>query len=236
MIPIIAVCLLFSGQAIAEQKPTVVLLHGLGRTSASMRPVAERLTEEGYRVVNIDYPSRSHEIDSLASIVIDRIRSEILEASTPLSFVTHSMGGIVLRAIASRSDSPQITRAVMIAPPHHGTEIVDRTGDWMIFEAIVGPAGQQLGTTDDSVPQQLPVPQFEFGVIAGSGEPLLGFSGILPGDDDGIVSVESTRIDGMADHIVLPYGHTALLRSTDCHDQIVAFLKIGSFQRSGRAE
>ncbi len=236
MVPILIICLLFPGAAVANEKPAVVLLHGLARTGASMKPVERRLIDEGYRVVNITYPSRSHDIDSLTSIVTTQIREAVPDTTESLDFVTHSMGGIVLRALAMHPPSLRIRRTVMIAPPHHGSEIVDQTGDWWLFEALVGPAGRELGTDGDSAPQRLPPPDFEFGVIAGSGEPSPVFSDILPGDDDGRVSVASTRIEGMADHIVLSHGHTSLLWSVRCHDQIVAFLKTGSFQRSGRAE
>ena len=236
MVPILLMSLLLSCAVVANQKPTVVLLHGLGRTGESMKPVERRLVDEGYRVVNITYPSRSHDIDSLTSIVLAQIQETVPDAADPLDFVTHSMGGIVLRALATYPQAPPIRRAVMIAPPHHGSEIVDQTGDWWLFETLVGPAGRELGTDDDSAPQRLPPPDFEFGVIAGSGEPSPVFSDILPGDDDGRVSVASTRIEGMADHIVLTHGHTSLLWSVSCHDQIVAFLKTGSFQRSGRVE
>lgn len=236
MVPIVIICLLFSSAAVANEKPTVVLLHGLARTGVSMKPIESRLIDEGYRVVNITYPSRSHDIDSLTSIVITHIRDAVPDTTEPVDFVTHSMGGIVLRALALHRQAPRIRRAVMIAPPHHGSEIVDQTSDWWLFEALVGPAGSELGTDDESAPYRLPTPDFEFGVIAGSGEPSPVFSDILPGDDDGRVSVASTRIEGMADHIVLSRGHTSLLWSVRCHDQIVAFLKTGSFQRSGRTE
>lgn len=236
MLQLVFLSALFASSGAARTDTTVVLLHGLAVPSMTMHPIARHLSDAGYHVLNIGYPSRSHELDSLAEHVIERIRDEVPHPDTPLYFVTHSMGGIVLRILSEHPDAPPIKRAVMLGPPNHGSEIIDRTRDWWIFDVVIGPAGAQIGTDQESIPNSLPAPSFEFGVIAGSGEPSLLFSGVLPGDDDGKVTVVSTRLEGMSDHIVLPIGHTALLARSEVHEQIVTFLRTGAFDHSDADE
>lgn len=209
----------------------VILLHGLGRGSGTWLRLAPALQDDGHRVVNLDYASTDFDIATLAEAVLpDAIAT--CPGTGAIHVVTHSMGGILLRQYMAQADIPRFGRAVMIAPPNKGSEIVDTLGDLAAFEWINGPAGRQLGTGPDSVPNRLGPVTFEVGVIAGSTAYNPIFDVMIPGENDGKVSVESTRVAGMADHIVMDGGHTFIAMRRDVIDQVRAFLANGRFNRN----
>ena len=210
---------------------TVVLLHGLGRSARNMLILKWRLQARGYHVCNIDYKTRVDAIED----AIDSVHGSIEECVAPdsrVNFVTHSLGGIVLRGLLARHPIPMAGRAVMLAPPNAGSEIADHAREIPIARAVLGPLAGQLGTRDQDLPQQLPIPAIPFGVIAG--DLWLNPAGPLwlPSPHDGTVSVASTRLAGMADHIVLPYTHTFIMNSATVANQIDHFLRDGFFDRS----
>lgn len=206
---------------------TVVLLHGLGRTHRSMRPMERALGEAGYRVVNLGYPSREATVQVLADRVAAELRRCCGDGVERVHFVTHSLGGILVRAYQAAYGPDRIGRVVMLSPPNHGSEVVDRLPEDLL-RVLLGPASLQLGTDSASVLRELPRPEFELGIITGdvSLNPL--FSWWLPGDDDGRVSVRSARIQG-ADLLVVPYTHTFIMWREQVIEETLAFLSTGRF-------
>jgi hypothetical protein len=221
--------LLLFGQPAASDD-CVVLLHGLARSSLSMEFMATRLEIDGFRVVNKDYPSTSATIQTLASEVVPEAIAEC-GPSEEIDFVTHSMGGLLVRQYLKDNHPDNLGRVVMMGPPNKGSPIVDEFKDVPGFEFWNGIAGTQLGTGPDSVPNTLGPVDFELGVIAGTQSVLPVFNGEFEGPNDGKVSVESTKVEGMTDHITLPVTHTFMMNSPEVYDQVVAFLGNGSFNR-----
>src|SRR5262245_11316354 len=180
--------------------PLVVLLHGLGRSASSMDKTALALRKEGYRVCNIPYPSREHAIGQLAAeFVAPAIARCSAGESRPVNFVTHSLGGIIVRELARTGLLRNFGRVVMLGPPNHGSEVVDAIGSWELFERVNGPAGGELGTSPYSTLRQFGSPAFPVGIIAGNRSINLINSMIIPGVDDGKVSLDSAKLEGMRD-------------------------------------
>ena len=209
----------------------VVLLHGLGAPKLSMKPLERRLKKHGYRVVNIGYPSTRYPIEELAAQLGDEIEQNCPDSTCAIHFVTHSMGGIVLRYYLKEHRLEHLGRVVMLHPPSQGSEVVDCLGNTWAFGLILGPAGRELGTGPDSVPAKLGPVDFELGIITGNRSINPVFSLIISGEDDGAVSVERARAEGMADFLVVPHSHTATLFCSDVAGQVAYFLRYGKFQK-----
>ena len=221
--------LLAGGSAVASE--CVVLLHGLTRGAISMNRMERALLGAGYRTANIDYPSRDYTIEELADMAVP----EGLEACRAhdgietVHFVTHSLGGILLRQYLSENEIPELGRVVMLGPPNQGSAAVDELGGVPGFDWLHGPAGRQLGKGEESVPLQLGPVDFELGVIAGNRtiDPIT--SAVLDDPNDGRVAVSDTRVEGMKELVVVEHSHAFMMRMRRSIDLTLAFLANGEF-------
>ncbi len=210
----------------------VVLLHGLRQSGGAMEKMEESLLTHGYSVVNVDYPSTYHTIEYLAAVTLNDVLEPIRDQSqSSIHFVTHSMGGIIVRYYLKHQKLKNLGRVVMISPPNQGSELVDLLKNQTVLERIYGPAAAQLSQEEGSFMQSLGPVDFELGVIAGnkSFNPL--YSAFLPGPDDGVVTVESMKIQGMNDFIILPLTHAFIMKNENTIAQVIYFLEHGVFQR-----
>ncbi|MEZ5492277.1 MAG: alpha/beta hydrolase [Gammaproteobacteria bacterium] len=215
----------------------VVLLHGLGRTAGSMDELERKLQEAGYTVTNISYPSRNYPVEELSWLAVgEGLQRCSSGGTTTVHFVTHSLGSILVRYYFANRADPRLGRVVMLGPPNQGSELVDALGEFPGFGLLNGPSGDQLGTGDGSVPESLGAVNFELGVIAGNQSLNPLYTALIPGPDDGKVSVESTRVEGMTDHIILPVTHTWMMFNDEVIDQVLYFLAYGRFLHQGATD
>lgn len=210
------------------------MLHGLARTATSMNKMQRALIDEGYETANIDYPSRDFTVEELAETAVkdglDACRSG--GQVERIHFVTHSLGGILLRQYLSTQEIAELGRVVMLAPPNQGSAAVDELGGVPGFDWLNGPAGRQLGKGEQSVPLKLGPANFELGVIAGNRTIDPVTSAVLENPDDGRVSVEDTKLEGMDDFIVVEHSHAFMMRMRPTIELTIRFLKNGSFADS----
>lgn len=211
----------------------VVLLHGLGRTHRSMKPMADALQGAGYVSVNMDYPSRKQSIEALADSTIPEgvLRCRQKKAAV-IHFVTHSMGGILVRYFLARDRIERLGRVVMLSPPNQGSEAADSLKDEPVYQWLNGPAGQQLSTSPDSLPLRLGPVDFPLGIITGDRAAFFDkwLADVIPGPNDGKVSVVRAQVAGMADFLVVPYTHTFIMEEPGVILQTLNFLRYGHFQ------
>jgi len=196
-----------------------------------MATMTEAINEAGFTAINIDYPSREYPIEALAPMAVGRglVLCESAGAIEKIHFVTHSLGGILVRNYLSNHEIPRLGRVVMLGPPNQGSAAVDELGDIPGVDWINGPAGRQLGKGEESVPLQLGPAEFELGVIAGNRtiDPIV--SAVLDDPDDGRVSVEDTKLEGMNDFIIVEHSHAFMMRLQKPIELTIRFLKTGSF-------
>jgi hypothetical protein len=228
LIRIVIFVLCIQSYSLADE--CVILLHGLARSSSSFNKMELALKEKGYFTINYNYPSRKYSIEKLAKDSIDNAMSQCPEKST-IHFVTHSLGGILVRQYISTGKINNLGKVVMLGPPNKGSQVVDKLKNFPGYVWFNGPAGRELGTGSASIPNKLGQANFTVGIIAGtrSINPIL--SSMLPNPDDGKVSVENTKLAGMADHITLPVAHPFLMKNDEVINQVVYFLKNGRFNK-----
>jgi hypothetical protein len=197
-----------------------------------MTKLERRLSAEGYRLLNFDYPSRSKTIEETANAILPKgIESCRKSGAKKIHFVTHSIGGIIVRYYLKHHEMPDLGRVVMLSPPNGGSEVVDKLGQTFIFKWINGPAAQQLGTSENSLPRRLGSVDYDLGIITGDRSINLILSLIIPGVDDGKVSVESAKVKGMKDFVVIHAAHPFIMKNRHAIEQTISFLKFGSFQK-----
>lgn len=203
----------------------VLLLHGIARSPASMRPIERRLAEAGYMTRNLGYPARSRDLAGCAAAIAPAVASFAAECER-LHVVTHSMGGLVARMLLTRHRPENLGRVVMLGPPNQGSEVADALHRLRLYRRVFGPVGLELVTQRDAALEaHLGSVDYPLGIIAGSRSLYPLASRLwLRGPNDGRVTVARTRLDGMADHRVLPVAHPTMMRAPSVQAAALQFL------------
>ena len=211
----------------ADQRELVVLMHGLGRSNSAMWLLASRLEKAGYEVHRVGYSSLNKTPQQITENITKQINDCCNNGERKVNFVGHSLGGLLIRAYLQDNQVSELGRVVLIGTPNQGTPVVDhyRESWWMDW---LGPTTAALGTGQQGLAATLNRPYYPVGVIAGNKEKP-GHEHILPGKDDGLVTVESTRLEGMSDFIVLNTSHSYMRYDEDVARQTVSFLRTGRF-------
>lgn len=221
------------GALVAPEATTgecVIMMHGLARSDSAMRPMRAALIDHGYLVISLSYPSRKFPIEVLSEQTLPAlVQSCRDQGARRLHFVTHSLGGILVRHYLERESLPDLGRIVMLAPPNQGSEVTDNWRRVPGYAWMFGPAGQQLGTGPDSVPSRLGPVQADTGVIAGTRSINMILSLSLPNPDDGKVSVASTRVEDMCAHLQLPISHPFIMKDGEVITEVLTYLATGKF-------
>lgn len=210
---------------------TVILLHGILRSRTDMIGIERAVKKAGYAPINIRYPSRTMSLEDLTEFVATAVKGhKNYNADGPVHIITHSMGGLIARYYIATQKPENLGKVVMLSPPNTGSEFADFMDDHKLFgdmfRKVFGPAGPQLRTTHQHIEDDITYP---LGIIAGSASINPMAPWVLEGEHDGIVPVERTKIDGMADHIVLKTTHSLMMFNPKVIAQALSFLKDGSF-------
>ncbi|MDQ5980210.1 MAG: hypothetical protein QG602_3185 [Verrucomicrobiota bacterium] len=208
----------------------VVLLHGIGMRSYVMNRLESALRADGYRTVNISYPSRRMPFEQLAGEYLPaHLKKHDVARAPHLHFVTHSMGSLIVRKLLQDARPANLGRVVMIGPPNQGSTAADAAKENVLLKKFLGGNLVRLGTGEDAIVKTLGAADFDVGIIAGEVAVNPVFGQALGGKNDGAVTIESAKLKGMKDFIVLPYSHTLMLWRQEVVDQVRTFLREGKF-------
>jgi len=207
--------------------PLVVMLHGLGRSHSVWGTMETALEEDGFTVVALSYPSTQRSPQDHAEVLSTLLRH--VHGYTSVSFVTHSMGGILVRELLTsvsaewQQELPPM-RAVMLAPPNQGSALARHLSVFKPLHWVAGNAGRAL--TPEAMAER-PAPDLPILIIAGSRGEKDGWNPLIPGDDDGVVGVEETRLEGAQERLVIRGIHTFLMKQPVAIDATRRFLALG---------
>ena len=218
-------CLLLFAASSAQA--CAFLLHGLARGPSSMDRLSEHLSAAGFRTINIAYPSRTANFEAMVNTLAEAVKG--WEDCKETHFVGYSLGALVVRAYLAQTPPKGLGRVVLIAAPNGGSEIIDAIGNTGWFRSIMGQVAARLGTGKGDIPQRLPPPRYPVGVIAGDRSINLLGKLLIPGEHDGTVSVQSARLEGMTDFLLVHRTHTFIMRAPEVGEATVRFLKTGRF-------
>ena len=210
---------------------TVIVLHGISKDNRITYLLSKRIAEAGFEVYNISYPYKHKTIQDISDFLHEKIIKLKINKKEKLNFVGHSMGGLIIRNYIHKYQPKNLHRVVMVATPNHGSELADKLKNWKIYKWKFGNvSSKQLGTDQYNLDNAFGDVNYELGIIAGKTWLNPIFSLILPGKDDGIVSIESTKLDGMKEHIILNFSHTTGIMSKKVAQNVIKFLKNGTFK------
>ncbi len=215
---------------ISNRKDFVYVLHGLGLGKSTVELLALRLEKAGFVVEPIVYKSINETPQDILHTVTKQINNSMPDSDYMVHFVGHSLGGLMIRAYLDSNHVTNLGRVVLIGTPNQGTPIVDRYRDswWM---KLLGPMSRALGTDENSFPNSIGIPYYPVGIIAGTME-IINNEKIIPGQDDGIVPLESTKLEQMTDIIIIKTNHAFLPKSRTVAEQTITFLRNGHFKKA----
>ena len=207
----------------------VVLVHGFSKHAQSMEPIGDYLAQYGYRFISVDYPSGEVNASEALALIHTQLAG-CCDQARRIHFVGHSIGGLLIRAYLAEYQVDQLGNVVLIATPNAGSEFVEAMNRMPGYAEATGPLLQQMVPGEQGIPAQLPLPDYPVGVIAGSRthNPLSWL--LLPGDDDGAVSVSSTRMEGMQDFLVVPANHHWLRHDQRVLEEVLHFIQYDHFK------
>ncbi len=206
----------------------VVLVHGILRGSSSMNKIKIEFIRQGFSVTGFDYTKKDGSIEEISDSLHKKIKKF---PKGKIHFVTHSMGAVIVRSYISKYKPRNIGRVVMIAPPNNGSVYAAVLLHLPFFEKIFGRSGMDIAEGENCIVNSLPVPEFEFGVIAGGTGYEIGLNPFLKGDNDGTVLLKETIIEGMADFMQIKGQHSFLLFNNEVISESINFIKNGKFQK-----
>lgn len=212
----------------------IIALHGILRSSKTWTELQRVLEPEGYTFISVDYPSTQRTISDFALQLQELMQS--LEGIDQIHFVVHSMGGLIVRRWCQEFSDSRVGRLVMIGTPNQGAEIATMLKKNLLFQLLFGPAGQQLVADPESFINTLPIPHMEFGVIAGAKGNGAGFNPLIPGDDDGVVTLDSARLAGASDFLSVRCLHSFQPWHPEVMEATRRFLSTGAFRENGHKE
>lgn len=209
----------------------VYLVHGYAGLGIELEKINRAINKAGFDSEIYYYPSLTEDVDRVGKELLMKIQQENYDS---VSFVTHSLGALVVRSIYQHLDStvqfPFIHRFVMIAPPNNGSPIADFWAQFGFVKYLVGPNVDNLTTNPVTGAQKYPIPKCEVGIIAGSTGRKVGYNIFIVGDNDGLVPVESAKLGTEQDITLVNSSHVSLVMNKKVVNQVVAFLKNGKFQ------
>ena len=210
-------------EIVVKKDATIVLLHGQGRTRLSMVVLGKRFRSAGYQTLNFPYNQTIRSLDEISGQLVEFIGQKVKTSDYHL--IGHSLGNVIIRN-AFRKDYPAgLGKIVMLAPPNQPAHLAKRLKKNLIYRLFTGDSGQKL--SEEKFYRDLPIPRVPFGVIAGDKGQSLTFSE----PNDGVVTVGSTKLEGMADWILLHHGHTFIMNCKDTFEHCVRFVESGRFKQ-----
>ena len=213
-----------------RDEETVVLLHGLARSNAAMWVLNIRLKRAGYHVEPVGYRSLRQTPDQIMQDITAQIDRCCKDSHSTVHFVGHSLGGLLIRKYLQDNRIKNLGRVVLMGTPNQGASITDYIRDkW--WAQLAGPTAMALGTGESSFPNSLDDPYYPVGVIAGVID-INHNEHMLPGEDDGLVSIEATKLKGMSDFVLINTGHSMMRYNEEVAIQAISFLRNGHFNKA----
>ncbi|MGA2624642.1 MAG: hypothetical protein ABSF91_12360 [Bacteroidota bacterium] len=209
----------------------VYLIHGYGSSTLLLKSIENYLKKNGFETVNYSYHSIRDDIRKTGHNLYNQIKQDRIDT---VSFVTHSMGALVMRALLTYSikDSsfPTIYRIVMITPPNHGTEIADFFSSSSIFKFFLGPNVENMKTDSNSLANRLPLPlKSQVGIIVGEKSDSTGYNPFIKGSNDGYVTPDEAKLGMEKDFRIIYKSHTLITQSKKTRRLVLSFLRNGTF-------